>query len=144
MNNVNTTYINLLKENGHKDIKANYKRYLKQLIIESIKTVRFIKPVRKNESEMICCESIIDEAVENTLKNNSDDMATVFKAAKIIRKEIIESSEWKFEGSFQNYEQPQILTSLLKWVIAGPKNNIEATSKKEAVIDVCTEHWADN
>ena len=40
MNNINLMSQNLLSSNGHTEIKSNYKRYLKQLIIESIDGVR--------------------------------------------------------------------------------------------------------
>ena len=60
-------------------------------------------------------------------------MITVFKAATIIRKELLASGEWKFEGSFENYEHPRILTSFLKWIIAGPNTNIEAMSKNDTI-----------
>ena len=73
------------------------------------------------------------EATENIMKNNSDDMNIVLKAAAIIRKELLSLIEWKFEGSIENYKCPQILTSLVKWIIAGPKINIDATSKEMSV-----------
>ena len=70
MNNINNTYINLLQDNNHADINPNYKRYLKQLILEIIPYVEFIKPRRKNESEKLCStkerNNIIDTALENT------------------------------------------------------------------------------
>ena len=69
MNNINSTYINLLQDNNHADINPNYKRYLKQLILEIIPYVEFIKPRRKNESEKLCStnerNNIIDTALEN-------------------------------------------------------------------------------
>ena len=70
MNNINSTYINLLQDNNHADINPNYKRYLKQLILEIIPYVEFIKSRRKNESEKLCStkerNNIIDTALENT------------------------------------------------------------------------------
>ena len=69
MNNINTTYINLLQDNNRPDIDPSYKRYLKQLILENIPYVELIKPRRKIESEKLCStkerNNIIDIALEN-------------------------------------------------------------------------------
>ena len=48
MCSINTTYINLLQDNNHADRNPNYKRYLKQLILDNISYAEFIKPRRKN------------------------------------------------------------------------------------------------
>ena len=48
MSSINTTYINLLQDNNHADRNPNYKRYLKQLILDNISYAEFIKPRRKN------------------------------------------------------------------------------------------------
>ena len=51
--------------------------------------MRFVKPIRKNESERICWEKLGDEAAENSMKNDSHHINIVFKATAIFRKEII-------------------------------------------------------
>ena len=69
MNNINTTYINLPQDNNHADINPNYTRYQKQLILENIPYVKFIKPRRENVSEKLRStkerNNIIDTALEN-------------------------------------------------------------------------------
>ena len=69
MNNINTTYINLPQDNNHADINPNYTRCLKQLILENIPYVKFIKARRKNVSEKLRStkerNNIIDTALEN-------------------------------------------------------------------------------
>ena len=57
MNNVNNTYIELLKDNNCTDIKTNYKPYLKQLIKDNISIAEFIKPNQKNCPKKICTKS---------------------------------------------------------------------------------------
>ena len=89
MNNVTITCTNLLKENRQNGIKSNYKPYLKKLITDSISNTRLLKTIRKNGPEIICCKKLADEAVENAMKNNSDDINIAFKAAAIIRKELL-------------------------------------------------------
>ena len=113
MQNVNIAYINLLKENHHPTINESYRRYLKQLLsenvadIEFIKPVRtnvadieFIKPVRKNESERICLTKFVHETVDKHYFNTSDQINTLYNAAKIIREEVLFNKAWEFEGNF--------------------------------------------
>ena len=63
-NNVNNTYIELLKDNNYTDIKI----FLKQLIKDDISIAEFIKPNQKNTLEKICTKSkkncIVDSAPE--------------------------------------------------------------------------------
>ena len=54
MNNVNTTYVNILQDNNQGNIQLNYKRHLKGLLLESIPNIEFIMAVKKNEPEKIC------------------------------------------------------------------------------------------
>ena len=136
MNIINTTYINLLQDNNHADINPNYKRYLKQLILENIPYVEFIKLRRKNESEKLCStkeKNVIDTALENA----KDNMSNIFETARSIRKNIIKARAWKFDGSFENYSAPEMLQTLIKWIIAGPRNELE-TEKRKRYIDQIT------
>ena len=43
----------------------------------------------------------------------------MWSVAKNIRREIVET-KWKFEGNLNNYNQPPLLTAILKWIIFGP------------------------
>lgn len=102
--NVNIAYINLLKENHQPIIKENYRRYLKQLLSENVPDIEFIKPVRKNESEKICLTKFVHETVDKHYFNTSDQINTLYDAAKIIREEVLSSKAWEFEGNFADYE----------------------------------------
>ena len=107
-NNINTTYINLLQDNNHADINPNYKRYLKQLILENTPYVEFIKPRRKNESEL-CSTNARNNIIDTALENAKDNMSNIFETARSIRKNIIKARPWKFDGSFENYSAPEML-----------------------------------
>ena len=48
MSSINIFYRNLLYEN---EIKQTYKRYVKQLIQETLPSVKFVKPVQVNKPE---------------------------------------------------------------------------------------------
>ena len=38
-----------------------------------------------------------------------------------IRKEVNASKPWKFEGTFDDYQEPDMLHSMLNWIMTGPK-----------------------
>ena len=86
MNNVNNTYIELLKDNNCTDIKTNYKSYLKQLIKENISIAEFIKPNQKNCLEKICTKSKKDYIVDSALECKTDIYDQIFETAIHIRK----------------------------------------------------------
>ena len=39
----------------------------------------------------------------------------------LIRKELNANKSWKFKGTFNDYQEPDMLHSLLNWIIRGPK-----------------------
>jgi SRSO17 transposase len=55
----------------------------------------------------------------NDMKTNKEDLQTMWKVSKKIRKELMQQS-WKFEGDIKNFAPPTILSTFLKWIIAGP------------------------
>ena len=67
MNNVNNTYIELLKDNNCTYIKTNYK-----LIKDNISIAEFIKLNQKNCPEKICTKSQKDCIVDSALKCKTD------------------------------------------------------------------------
>ena len=91
---------------------------------------KFVKSPRVNEPDRICSydteASIVDEAFG---QNNYDDINLVFKVATTIRKELLESQSWKFEGSFSNFTVPKALSTLLKWILIGPSVELSETSE---------------
>ena len=64
-------------------------------------------------------------------------MSNIFETARSIRKNIIKARPWKFDGSFENYSAPEMLQTLIKWIIAGPRNELE-TEKRKRYIDETT------
>ena len=62
-----------------------------------------------------------------------DEMETVFKASQIIHREpeITETDDWHFTGSFVDFNTPMKLQQFLKWVISGPRTNINVTRQTE-------------
>ena len=58
MKSLNATYINLLGTN-----EVNYKRYLKQLLLENVPGVQFVRPPGRNQSERVCYSRTQSSAV---------------------------------------------------------------------------------
>ena len=54
-----------------------------------------------------------------------------------IGKNIIKARPWKFDGSFENYSAPEMLQTSIKWIFAGPRNELE-TRKRKRYIDQTT------
>ena len=133
MNNINNTYINLLQDNNHADINPNYKRYLKQLILENNPYGEFIKPRRKNESEKLCSAKERNVIIDTALENAKDNMSNIFEIVRSIRKNIIKAEPSKFDDSFENYSAPEMLRTLIKWIIAGPRNELETEKRKQYI-----------
>ena len=63
--------------------------------------------------------------------NKADDFAAIFEVAKILRRDIMNLRQWKFNGSFHDFKIPKSLTTLLELVLvkkATTKYNINNIS----------------
>ena len=130
MHNVNNTYIELLKGSNCTDIKTNYKPYLKQLIKDNISIAELRKPNQKNCHEKICTNSQKDCIADSTLECKTDIYDQISETAMLIRKELNVNKSWKFEGTFDDYQEPNMLHSLLNWIIRGPKICLASQNRK--------------
>ena len=95
----------LLRENGtdEESIKKNCKRYSKQLIQSNIINATFIKNRNPSKLEHICRKKDAQvEAFDMAMKKTKNVTAILY-VAKVIRKEPIEHSRWKFSWSFQRF-----------------------------------------
>ena len=129
MNNLNKTYNNLL---GNCDAEeVNYKRYLKALLEDNIPGITFPRPPNRRQSEQFCSTNLQAKAVDEAMSNHSDDFSSIYQAAKVIRKELLKHRNWKFDGDFSDFEIPNSLKVMLKWVIIGPQTEIDSNLKKK-------------
>ena len=133
MKSLNITYNNMI-ESPDKEV-ANYKRYLKQLLQENIPEAVFIRPPARNESERVCSSHANSSAIEKTFKNSWDNYSSIFEAAKMVRKDVIEQKKWQFKDTFNGFTIPQSLKSILHWVITGPKHEVDRAGRKKDEID---------
>eukprot|EP00795_Rhopilema_esculentum_P017661 gene17661-9309_t len=124
INEVNQEYNNLLCEFGANTWSGDRKKYLKGLIVKHIPDVKFVKPPRKNESERILSEVSLGNAVYvyEEDANDEEDIKCLSKAASVLRRIILNTEKWRFEGSMTDFEEPRELTSFIKWIIIGTKS----------------------
>jgi hypothetical protein len=76
---------------------------------------------------------IKDSIVDIALENANNDLDHLLKAARGIRQEVVKCQSWIFDGSFEDYQPPDMLHTLIKWIIAEPKNRIETDVRKTEV-----------
>ena len=49
----------------------------------------------------------------------------MWKVAQFIRKEILDRDQWVFTGTFNDFESPPMLRTLLKWILLGMSNHVK-------------------
>ena len=134
--NVENMYREMLLELGvkEKDLHKSYRKYLKQLIIANIPGVSFNKSPRKFEPDRICSESAEDHAIEMALQQSeAENFKELYNAAKIIRTELEKNNKWKFSGSFSDFTAPTQLSTLIRWIVFGPKCGTENMPEKNFI-----------
>ena len=65
------------------------------------------------------------------------------KVARFIRKEIIDEDQWVFAGTFNDFENPPIFHTLLKWILLGTSNHVENETRRKGIdrsISVTCQH----
>ena len=55
------------------------------------------------------------------------------KVARFIRKEIIDKDQWVFAGTFNDFENPPIFHTLLKWILLGISNHVENETRRKGI-----------
>ena len=104
------------------------------MIKHNISFAEFIKPNQKKCSEKICTKRQKDCIVDSALECKTDIYDQIFETAMLIRKEVNANESWKFEGTFDNYQEQDMLDRLLNWVISGPKRCL-ASKNRELQLD---------
>ena len=115
MNDIQITYINILKENGYPiPEKPYFKQYLKKLILDNIPDVHFSMPECKNQPEQVLSTKAVRKAVKGSRIENQPNNFIESKAARILRREILSESVWQFDGTFDSYKPPELFYSFCK------------------------------
>ena len=134
MASLQSTYMNIASENGCESPDISRKK-LKYLIMEEIPNVEFCKPRKVNESERVVLKSTGDFAIaEAEIRDESlsDELKSLFDAAKILRKAVIDSEKWEFTGDLTNANEkhvPNKLIHFFSWFIRGA-SDIKDEKKK--------------
>ena len=114
MNRVNLTY-NALLENEE---EINYKKYIKSLLQSNVTNVLFWRPPCKRKLENIQWQALQKIGWWPLLE--SWRFCCNFWSGKILRRDIMNLRQWKFNGSFHGFKIPKSLSTLLEWVLVGP------------------------
>ena len=131
MNDINAFYNKLLDNETQ---IQNFKQYIKRLLQENIANVVFHKPKNRNESERVCFNDAVLDAVEH--KFACDEFLNIFECASTVRQEILQQKPWLFEGDFEGFTVPKSLHQLIKWIVLGAKHQIGDSTRSLHEADV--------
>ena len=126
MNTVNLTY-NALLDNEE---EINYKKYIRSLLQSNVTNVLFSRPPCRRKPENIHSDQLNKKLVDDH-SNKADDFAAIFEVAKILRRDIMNLRQWKFNGSFDDFKIPKSLATLLELVLVGPSSSFTNESVKK-------------
>ena len=83
-------------------------------------------------------------ATFNSSAINENDMKSLWKLSKQIRKEIL-SKNWKFAGTFDKYKPLKMICTVLKWVLLGRHNSDrDRTTQVETVVEMAAQIVSQN
>ena len=105
-----------------------------------------VQSTQRNQAEQLMTRDTQQEAVAtfNSAVINENDMKSLWKLLKQIRKEIL-SKNWRFAGTFDKYKLLKIQCTFLKWVLIGPHNlDRDRTTQMETVVEVAAQIVSQN
>lgn len=114
---VNEEYIDILNDAGVPSRACSYRKHLKELITEHIENVKFVKSHRSNESQHIITTQTLGATVSDTRESqlsNEESVHCLEKAAKILRRDILNMEKWTFTGSMTDFEPQRKLVAFMK------------------------------
>ena len=118
------------------DVKSDYKEKLKSIITENIPDITFNTPSdRRKPMQTLSTktkESILSDAAESSTGGQSAKIRILLEAAKIIRNDIAENSNWNFTGTFQDYEPLPLSFFFCRHIIGGTRS-IRSERKGEEI-----------
>ena len=145
MNDIQNVYFDILEDNQVPILPSKrYKPYLKELIRSNISNVNFVRPKDMTKPEYLITTGEVRRLLSNSLNTNesSDEFNTLMAAAKILRKEMLNSPEWKFEGTFENYSDPKLLLWFCNYLLHGPRKikNVQKEDKSTKSASIVSQH----
>ena len=82
----------------------------------NVTNVLFSRPLYRRKPENILSDQLNKKLVDD-YSNKAGDFAAIFEVAKILRRDIMNLRQWKFNGSFHDFKIPKSLTTLLELVL---------------------------
>lgn len=130
MNTIKAAYEALFEINNA-ECPTNVKQPLKNLLLQEIPELEFDK--RGPKPEVLCSKTSKDKLIAQKYEeaDTAYEMEILFKASTIVRREIEDMEDWQFTGSFTDFETPQRLFQLMKWITCGPSANLNVTREIE-------------
>ena len=93
--------------------EINYKRYTKSVLQSNVTNVLFSRPLHRRKLENTHRDQLNKKLVDDH-SSKADNFAAVFEVAKILRKDIMNLQQWKFNECLDDFEIPKSLTTLLE------------------------------
>ena len=140
MDEIEKTYVNMLGEECLKNHSPAFSRkWLKEKILAELPTVKSVLPKNRRKPAILyspdaCEEDMVHSSI--TSDNDMDNMKTIFKAAKTIRKSIADfkkNSANVMSVSSNISDVPVELYTMLRWIIVGPVDELETEARTTAV-----------
>ena len=132
INMVDCMFKEILLENGEANAGQDYKKKLKELVLEAIPEAVFVKQKQKNKPEQIISEGTQSNAVSslNDEKMVGGAFQMMSEIAKCLRNEVL-THKWTFEGDTKDYFVPPFPWGFLKWVLIGRLTEIQNSDRRE-------------
>lgn len=136
IDNVEKTYQAILTMHGIQQSTVSRKQ-LKMMISSHLPEVEFCRSARPNEPERLCLKHTKNYAIDSIVEHQdlTKEMHAIFDGARVIRQEILKAHKeepWSFDGSLDNqYEIPQLLKTMLRWIIAGPIQSLATDERND-------------
>jgi hypothetical protein len=114
------TYSNLYFSHGSQDDldEKLTKTTIRNLIEKEIENIVFVSPQQKNKPDILLTLESISKKF-TCIESASSSRENLIQSARYLRKTVIESPVWTFEGTFENFEVPEPVSLFFRNALAG-------------------------
>ena len=135
LDDAHKAYLDILQH--HHCESSPSRKYLRELIIDNIDGIEFVRAFRRKESDRFCLTAAKIAAIESAVNNSSDsDLNVIFNCSKILRQEILKASIWQFDGTLNSNTSEMIptkLSTLLQWILSGVVTELQTEKRSDEV-----------
>ena len=102
--------------------------------MKNVPNVKLVKKKNPSKPEQVCSEIAQGQAVDIAIsKNKREILSEILNVSKVIRDELQSQEKWKFTGTFANFKEPELLSTLIKWILIGPNEVVEYEDRRKTV-----------